>query len=82
MKERQGFIEDAIEIAAQKGERAGISRRDFNRSLLLLAAASALPFGTGGRAFAAGGNLVVANWGGDAVPASRRASAASTRWQG
>ncbi|MCP1627031.1 ABC transporter substrate-binding protein [Pseudomonas nitroreducens] len=69
VKAGQGFIEDAIEIAAQKGERAGISRRDFNRSLLLLAAASALPFGAGGRAFAAGGSLVLANWGGDAVPA-------------
>lgn len=66
MKERQGFIEDALEIAAQR-QGAGVSRRDFNRSLLLLAAAGALPWG--GAAFAAAGRLVVANWGGDAVPA-------------
>lgn len=68
MNERQGFIEDALEVAAERAERAGISRRHFNRNLLLLGAASVLPFGMGGRAFAAG-NLVVANWGGDAVPA-------------
>lgn len=65
MKERQGFIDDALEIAAER-QGAGISRRDFNRALMVLAAASAMPWSS--RSFAAG-NLVVANWGGDAVPA-------------
>ena len=46
-KAGQGFIEDAIEVAAEKSERAGISRRDFNRSLLLLAAAGTERQGAG-----------------------------------
>lgn len=67
MKDRQSFIEDAVEVAQARLQAGNISRRGFNQGLMVLAAAAGL--GPWHKAFSASGNLVVANWGGDAVPA-------------
>ncbi|TBU86244.1 ABC transporter substrate-binding protein [Phytopseudomonas dryadis] len=67
MNDRQSFIEDALQVAEERMQAAGVSRRGFNQGLLLLAAAAGL--GPWHKAFSASGTLVVANWGGDAVPA-------------
>jgi putative spermidine/putrescine transport system substrate-binding protein len=67
MKHKQGFLVDAVDVAQTRLLSGPLSRRDFNRSLMLLAAMA----GTGSwrNAVAANGTLVVANWGGDEVPA-------------
>lgn len=67
MIDRQRIIEDVLEIAQKRGPKAGISRRSFNQSLLLLGALAAA--GPWQRALSANGNVIVSNWGGDAVPA-------------
>ncbi len=67
MKDKQRFIDDAVEIAQQRVEAGSLSRRSFNQMLMVLAAAAGM--GPMRHAFAGGGSLVVANWGGDAVPA-------------
>ncbi len=67
MKDKQRFIDDAVDIAQQRVEAGSLSRRSFNQMLMVLAAAAGM--GPMRHAFADGGSLVVANWGGDAVPA-------------
>ncbi|WP_029978511.1 ABC transporter substrate-binding protein [Pseudomonas sp. PH1b] len=73
MIDRQRIVEDVLEIARERGQGAGISRRSFNQSLLLLGALAAA--GPWQRALSAGGNVVVSNWGGDAVSAFEKSYA-------
>jgi putative spermidine/putrescine transport system substrate-binding protein len=67
MKDKQHFIEDVAQIAEQRVQAGTLSRRSFNQLLLVMAAAAGM--GPVRRAFADSGSVVVANWGGDAVPA-------------
>ncbi len=67
MKDKQRFIDDTMDIAREKLEAGTLSRRSFNQALMVAAAMAGL--GPMRGAFAAGGSLVVSNWGGDAVPA-------------
>jgi len=71
MQPRQGFMEDAQQIAALRQAALPIHRRDFNRWLLLLSASAACSK----EAWAASRSLVVANYGGDAVAAFEKSYA-------
>ena len=61
MKEQQTFAQDCVEIACEELRVGRLSRRDFALALAAL--------GIGGPAFAQGApkEVVMVNWGGDAV---------------
>jgi putative spermidine/putrescine transport system substrate-binding protein len=62
------FQKDCLEILAGKAKRGEISRRQFTRFAAMVLGAA--PFALGGRhAFAAEKQLVLVNWGGDALKA-------------
>ncbi len=63
MNEPQSHAEDCADILKQDLAAGRISRRDFVAALAALGAVSALPKRAGAQA----GELVIANWGGDAV---------------